>query len=144
MNPMKIDSFLNVSNLDSDKASSEIIDVILKAIRTTEMESKTKTVQMVSLDGNVLEFCSAIPGENSATPKGAKISKEEIIDLFGNDELIDVVYEYFVEKYPEIAATKVSGKEAVFLFCPRIFLLIHGYENQELADLAEQLSKPLN
>ena len=144
MDPMKVDSFLNITDMDSDKASAAMTTTILTAIRITEMENKTQSVQLVSLTGDVLEFFSAIPSERSATPKGVKISKDEIIELFGQDEVIDEVYDYVVENHPGIDVIKVPDKEAVFFFCPRLVMLIHTYENQKLLDLAEQLSKPLN
>ena len=144
MNVMKPDNFLNVSEMDSEKALVVMIDRVVSGIRTTELENKTKSVQLVSLTGDVLEFFSAIPSERSATPKGVKISKDEIIELFGQDEVIDEVYDYVVENHPGIDVIKVPDKEAVFFFCPRLVMLIHRYENQKLLYLAEQLSKPLN
>ena len=144
MNVMKPDSFLNVSDMKSDKAVAAMTSTILSAILTTEMENKTQSVQLVSLTGDVLEFFSAIPSERSATPKGVKISKDEIIELFGQDEVISEVYDYVVENYPGIDVIKVPDKEAVFFFCPRLVMLIHTYENQKLLDLADQLSKPKN
>ena len=144
MNVMKPDNFLNVSEMDSEKALVVMIDRVVSGIRTTELENKTQSVQLVSLTGDVLEFFSAIPSERSATPKGVKISKDEIIELFGQDEVIGEVYDYVVENHPGIDVIKVPDKEAVFFFCPRLVMLIHTYENQKLLYLAEQLSKPLN
>ena len=144
MNVMKPDNFLNVSEMDSEKALVVMIDRVVSGIRTTELENKTQSVQLVSLTGDVLEFFSAIPSERSATPKGVKISKDEIIELFGQDEVIGEVYDYVVENHPGIDVIKVPDKEAVFFFCPRLVMLIHTYENQKLLDLAEQLSKPKN
>mgnify|MGYP003597021477 CR=1 FL=1 len=144
MNPMKIDNFLNVSNVDSDKALSEIINATLNAVRITELENKTKTVQIVSLDGSVLEFFSAIPAENTSTPKGPKLSKDEVIELLGNDEILSEVYDHIVAKYPGISITEAPGRTGVFFFCPRLVMLVHEYQNNELSSLAEQLSKPLN
>ena len=140
MNVMKPDNFLNVSEMDSEKALVVMIDRVVSGIRTTELENKTQSVQLVSLTGDVLEFFSAIPSERSATPKGVKISKDEIIELFSQDE----VYDYVVENHPGIDVIKVPDKEAVFFFCPRLVMLIHTYENQKLLDLADQLSKPKN
>lgn len=114
------------------------------AIRTTELENKTQSVQLVSLNGSVLEFFSAIPGENTTTPKGPKLSKDEVIELLGNDEILSAVYDHIVAEYPEISVTKAPGKTGVFFFCPRLVMLVHEYQSNELLSLAEQLSKPLN
>ena len=93
MNVMKPDNFLNVSEMDSEKALVVMIDRVVSGIRTTELENKTQSVQLVSLNGlvmlvheyqsSVLEFFSAIPGENTTTPKGPKLSKDEVIELLG-------------------------------------------------------------
>jgi hypothetical protein len=144
MNVMKPDSFLNVSEMESDKAVAAMTSTILSAILTTEMENKTKSVQLVSLTGDVLEFFSAIPGENTTTPKGPKLSKDEVIELLGNDEILSAVYDHIVAEYPEISVTKAPGKTGVFFFCPRLVMLVHEYQSNELLSLAEQLSKPLN
>ena len=144
MNVMKPDNFLNITDMKSDKAVAAMTSTILSAILTTEMENKTQSVQLVSLTGDVLEFFSAIPSERSATPKGVKISKDEIIELFGQDEVIGEVYDYVVEKYPGISVTEAPGRTGVFFFCPRLVMLVHEYQSNELSSLAEQLSKPLN
>jgi hypothetical protein len=99
MNVMKPDSFLNVSEMDSEKALVVMIDRVVSGIRTTELENKTKSVQLVSLNGSVLEFFSAIPGENTTTPKGPKLSKDEVIELLGNDEILSAVYDHIVAEY---------------------------------------------
>jgi hypothetical protein len=87
---------------------------------------------------------SAIPGENTTTPKGPKLSKDEVIELLGNDEILSAVYDHIVAEYPEISVTKAPGKTGVFFFCPRLVMLVHEYQSNELLSLAEQLSKPLN
>ena len=144
MSIMKPDNFLNVSKMDSEKAIVLMINQIVVAIRTTEMENKTQSVQLVSLNGNVLEFFSAIPAENTSTPKGPKLSKDEVIELLGNDEILSAIYDHIVEKYPGISVTKAPERTGVFFFCPRLVMLVHEYQSNELLSLAEQLSKPLN
>lgn len=144
MNVMKPDNFLNVSEMDSEKALVVMIDRVVSGIRTTELENKTQSVQLVSLNGSVLEFFSAIPGENTTTPKGPKLSKDEVIELLGNDEILSAVYDHIVAEYPEISVTKAPGKTGVYFFCPRLVMLVHEYQSNELLSLAEQLSKPLN
>ena len=144
MNVMKPDDFLNITDMTSDKAVAAMTSTILSAILTTEMENKTQSVQLVSLTGDVLEFFSAIPSERSATPKGVKISKDEVIELLGNDEILSEVYDHIVARYPGISVTEAPGRTGVFFFCPRLVMLVHEYQNSELSSLAEQLSKPLN
>ena len=144
MNVMKPDNFLNVSEMDSEKALVVMIDRVVSGIRSTELENKTQSVQLVSPNGSVLEFFSAIPGENTTTPKGPKLSKDEVIELLGNDEILSEVYDHIVAKYPGISVTEAPGRTGVFFFCPRLVILVHEYQNSELSSLAEQLSKPLN
>ena len=78
MNVMKPDNFLNVSEMDSEKALVVMIDRVVSGIRTTELENKTQSVQLVSLTGDVLEFFSAIPSERSAIPKGLRSLKMKL------------------------------------------------------------------
>ena len=145
MNVMKPDNFLNVSEMDSEKALVIMIDRVVSGIRKTELENKTQSVQLISLNGSVLEFFSAIPGENTTTPKGPKLSKDEVIELLGyNEEVLSAIYDHVVAEYPGISVTKAPGKTGVFFFCPRLVMLVHEYQNSELSSLAEQLSKPLN
>ena len=144
MNVMKPDDFLNITDMTSDKAVAAMTSTILSAILTTEMENKTQSVQLVSPDGSVLEFFSAIPGENTTTPDGPKLSKDEVIELLGNDEILSEVYDHIVSKYPGISVTEAPGRTGVFFFCPRLVMLVHEYQSNELSSLAEQLSKPLN
>ena len=144
MNVMKPDNFINVSEMDSEEALVVMIDRIVGGIRSTELENKTQSVQLVSPDGSVLEFFSAIPGENTTTPKGPKLSKDEVIELLGNDEILSEVYDHIVSKYPGISVTEAPGRTGVFFFCPRLVMLVHEYQSNELSSLAEQLSKPLN
>ena len=144
MDPMKVDSFLNITDMNSDKASVAMTTTILTAIQITEMENKTQSVQMVSTTSNVLEFFSAIPPHNSAAPDGAKLAKDEVIELFGCDGVVSEIYDYVAEKYPGISVTKAPGRTGVFFFCPRLVMLVHEYQSNELSSLAEQLSKPLN
>ena len=145
MDTIQADNFLNVSKMDSDEAVVAMTNQILVAIRTTELENKTQSVQLVSTTGNVLEFFSAIPAHNSAAPDGAKLAKDEVIELLGyKEEVLSAIYDHVVEKYPGISVTKAPGKTGVFFFCPRFVMLAHEYQSPELLSKAEQLSKPLN
>ena len=135
-------SFLNISTITTDSANAAMIYKLMEAIDKTELENKTQTVRLVSTDGNVLEFCSAIPAEKSNTPNGPEISKDEIVELLDHDTLITAVYDRVMEIHPEVTVTKVIDRDAVFLYCPRFLMLIHKYQSLELLGIAEQLATP--